>query len=158
MPEPTPSSKVATLTPELEHFLPFRIHRLAARLGYTDVFRTKFGAHIRVREWRVLFLLRARDGLSNAEICALLGMDPATVSRAVNALADQGLAATATAPDDGRKILSTLTAKGRAAYKEIAPARLAFAEAVESCLSPPERVALYALLDKLDRRCAELKT
>ncbi len=139
---------------EPEQFLPFRVHRLAARLGFSEEYKTKSGVRIKVREWRVLFLLRAMEGLSNADICAFLDMDPATASRAVKALAGQGLVALASAPEDGRKLISRLTPRGHGVYDEIAPSRIGFAREIEACLSAAERVALYAILDKLDRQCA----
>jgi DNA-binding MarR family transcriptional regulator len=141
---------------DLDDFLPYRIHRLAARLGYANAIWSRAGAKVRVREWRPLVLIGAMGALSNSQISNLLDMDAATVSRAIKTLAEQGLVESRPSPVDRRKTLTAVTQKGAQVHDEIAPGRLAFAEAVESCLSAPERVALFALLDKIDAQLADM--
>lgn len=143
---------------DLDRFLPYRVHRLAARLGFDDAFSSRLGATVRVREWRVMALLAALGPMSNTEIAALLDMDGATVSRAIASLTTQKLATSSNSKSDARRTISRLTALGVAVHDEMAPGRLRFAADVEKCLDAVERVALYALLDKLDARLEDLAT
>lgn len=140
----------------LDRFLPYRIHRLAARLGFEDAFSSRLGTAVRVREWRVMALLAALGPMSSTEIASLLDMDAATVSRAIAALTSQKLAVSNSSKDDARRTITRLTPLGVTVHDEMAPSRVEFARSVEACLSAPEQVALYALLDKLDARLDEL--
>jgi DNA-binding MarR family transcriptional regulator len=141
----------------LDRFLPYRIHRLAARLGFDDSFSTRLGTAVRVREWRVIALLAALGPMSSSEIASLLDMDAATVSRAIATLTTQKMAQSNSDKDDARRTITQLTALGATVHDEMAPSRVEFARSVEGCLSAPEQVALYALLDKLDARMDELR-
>jgi DNA-binding MarR family transcriptional regulator/GNAT superfamily N-acetyltransferase len=67
-------------------------------------------------ETRVLWELAHRDAWSPGELAAALGLDPAFLSRVVRRFEEQRLIARATAADDRRRVVLTLTAAGREAF------------------------------------------
>lgn len=76
---------------------------------------------------------------------------PATMSRMVSALVDDGLVKRSEDKDDGRGVLVTTTPKGRRAYQRAQEQRLRyFAEALEH-LSDEQLVAMRALTAQLER-------
>jgi DNA-binding MarR family transcriptional regulator len=76
---------------------------------------------------------------------------PATMSRMVSALVDDGLVKRSEDKDDGRGVLVTTTTKGRRTYQRAQEQRLRyFAEALEH-LSDEQLVAMRALMSQLER-------
>jgi DNA-binding MarR family transcriptional regulator len=76
---------------------------------------------------------------------------PATMSRMVSALVDDGLVKRSEDKDDGRGVLVTTTPKGRRTYQRAQEQRLRyFAEALER-LSDEQLVAMRALTGQLER-------
>lgn len=142
---------------DLGRFLPFRVHMLATRIAMAPTFQLPDGSSVRVREWRVLAFLGAYGPLTNQQIARNVGMDVATITRAVQALGAAGLVSTRVSRTDRRKQLISLTEKGAAAHDHIADQRRAYGELVEGAFSPAEREAFYDLLDKLDARLDEIE-
>jgi len=68
---------------------------------------------------RVLFELGARKGVSAGEIGAALGLDLGYLSRIVQAFSSQGLVTRKRSGNDRRRIVLSLTAKGRKAFHSI---------------------------------------
>jgi DNA-binding MarR family transcriptional regulator len=76
---------------------------------------------------------------------------PATMSRMVSALVDEGLVKRSEDKNDGRGVLVSTTPKGRRAYQRAQQQRLHhFAEALES-LSPDQLAAMRSLAAALER-------
>ncbi|HVY66416.1 MAG TPA: MarR family transcriptional regulator [Gammaproteobacteria bacterium] len=76
---------------------------------------------------------------------------PATMSRMVSALVDDGLVKRSEDKDDGRGVLVTTTPKGRRTYQRAQEQRLRyFAEALEH-LSDEQLLAMRALTAQLER-------
>jgi DNA-binding MarR family transcriptional regulator/predicted GNAT family acetyltransferase len=67
----------------------------------------------------VLFELGARKGASAGEIGAALGLDLGYLSRIVQAFSSRGLLTRTRSRNDGRRIVLSLTAKGRKAFHAI---------------------------------------
>lgn len=83
---------------------------------------------------------------------------PATMSRMVSALVDDGLVKRNGDKDDGRGVLVTTTPKGRRIYQRAQEQRLRyFAEALEH-LSDEQLVAMRALTAQLERFSLMLDT
>ncbi len=134
----------------LPDFLPFRLTTLSNKVFY-DAFRDpEIYRGLSVRGWKVLALLGAYPDISNADISSIIGMDPATVTRAVRELRQRDLVATQPSPDDRRKLRHRLTREGAALHDAIVPGRRARGERYEEALTPAERRTLHRLLDKLD--------
>mgnify|MGYP003344320538 CR=1 FL=1 len=76
---------------------------------------------------------------------------PATMSRMISALVDEGLVKRGEDKDDGRGVLVTTTTKGRRVYQRAREQRLRyFAEALAH-LSNEQLVAMRALTSQLER-------
>lgn len=145
-------------TIDLQRFLPYRIHLLATKIASPPTVSLEDGTLIRTRDWRVIVCLGAFGPLTNREIGNVVGMDAASITRAVQHLVDSGLVVTQVSRVDRRKQLISLTPKGALAHDSIAPHRKAASDKIESALTPKERELFYVLLDKLSQRIAELDT
>lgn len=68
---------------------------------------------------RVLFELGTRKGVTAGEISAVLGLDLGYLSRILQEFSAQGLVARKKSADDGRRVLLSLTAKGRRTFQAL---------------------------------------
>jgi DNA-binding MarR family transcriptional regulator len=141
---------------ELERFLPYRLNALASRVSnaLAEIYRERFG--LSIPAWRVIATLGQYGVRTARDIAAHGVMHKSTVSRAVVALEARGIVARKPNPDDMREELLTLTEAGRAIYEELAPEALAFETRFAAALSPRERKAFFALLERLDRHARSL--
>ena len=134
---------------DLQKYLPYRAFILTLNLAYRG--KEEVGdVSISIRDWRILAFLASTGPHTNREIADAMGMDSATVSRAVQSLRDDKLIDVRRSKRDRRMQLIMLTQKGADAHDELAPARKLFAEEVESCLTADEKAALYQAFDKID--------
>lgn len=136
---------------ELEAFLPYRLNVSASLVSnaLAQIYAERFG--LTIPGWRVIATLGQYGARAGRDIGAHAVMHKSTVSRAVASLEERGLVARRANPHDFREELVALTSEGRALYRELAPEALAFAQRLEAALSPTERNAFLALLDRLDR-------
>lgn len=142
----------------LRQFLPYRCNSLAQRISVSlsRIYVRRFG--ITVPEWRVLVTLAEYGELQSKQIAAHTSMDKVRVSRAVAAMSDKGLVSRRPCDRDSRAAHLTLTGEGIALYRRIVPEALAWEEQLLEPLSATEREDLFALLDKLDGRLAEMSS
>ncbi|GAA4302305.1 DNA-binding MarR family transcriptional regulator [Actinomadura luteofluorescens] len=107
------------------------------------------GRGLRVRHFSVLSYVCDRDGASQREIAAYLGLDPSPVVALVDALEAEGLVERLPHPGDRRARLVAPTPRGRElreqAKKDVEAARERFLER----LAPEERDLLLGLLQRL---------
>jgi len=134
---------------DLQNYLPYRAFMLTLNLAYRGKMKID-DADISVRDWRILSFLASTGPHTNREIADAMGMDSATISRAVQYLKSHGLIEARRSKRDRRMLLIMLTQKGADAHDKIAPERKSFSEEVESCLTEEERKALYNAFDKID--------
>ena len=136
----------------LERFLPYRLSVLAQAVseGLHERYADPHG--LSVAQWRVMAQLARHAPLSAQGLCAKTVMDKVTISRAVNALAARRLVERAIDAEDKRRSELRLTRAGAAMHAKIAPLALAFEAELVAALSPAERKALDALLEKLVAR------
>jgi MarR family transcriptional regulator, lower aerobic nicotinate degradation pathway regulator len=97
----------------------------------------------------VLCTLRDRGASSLTEIGNTVVMDPATTRGVVERLKERKLIFLLTDKNDRRRVITNLTAKGRAVLGEVIPSALAISERTMQALDPVERVALLCLLNKI---------
>jgi DNA-binding MarR family transcriptional regulator len=83
-------------------------------------------------------------------------MDKVTVSRAAQALVERGLVARAPNEGDRRSHLLALTATGRLLYDQVAPKALELEAKVLEQLDADERLALSAMLDRIEAAASEV--
>lgn len=133
----------------LEEFPTFLFVRIANAMqrDVTAGYLTEF--ELNAPQWRVLAALAAYTSIPFSELVRLSMADKALVSRALQALAGRGLAQVKADPDHGKKLVCTITAKGRNLYKRVLPKAQAAQAGVLALLDRGERVALHAILVKL---------
>jgi DNA-binding MarR family transcriptional regulator len=133
----------------LERFLPYRLNVLAATVSESlaRLYADRYG--IGIPEWRLLATLGEFERMTGRDVAAHAHMHKTTVSRAATALAKRGWLKRVANRADQREALLVLTAKGRAAYEDLAPRALAFAAKLTAGLDADDRA-------KLDRLIAHL--
>lgn len=95
---------------------------------------------------RVLFELGTCQRASAGEISRTLGLDLGYLSRIVQELSSQGLVTRKRSEEDRRRVLLSLTAKGRKAFQTLDRKSRAEAAAILTRLSAAKRVRLLAAL------------
>lgn len=134
---------------DLDRFLPYRLDILAESVSraLSRLYQDRYG--LGVPEWRVLAHLGQFAPIAARDIGAHSRMHKTKVSRAVAALERLGFLVRTGNDDDRRAALLSLTAKGRAAYDDLAPRAADFARHLLDDLSAAERRALDSAIDKL---------
>lgn len=144
------------MTLKLAEFLPYRLSVLTNRVS--DLVAAAYAQpHGMSRaQWRVVAMLGEQTGQTSTEIAQATAQDKVTVTRAVQALINERYVQRQASQDDGRVSHLKLTAKGRRAYADIAPAALSCERALLKSLSATERRQLDTLLEKLAARARDM--
>jgi len=131
-------------------FIPFRILRLAARVGdpFEAMFHERFGFEL--PEWRVLNVVAQSEPCAAHDIAEQTGMHKSRVSRAVGDLTRLELMVRVSATQDRRELHLKLTTKGRRVYREAVALALEREAALMSGLSLSDRRRLESLVRKLE--------
>ncbi|MBX3564354.1 MAG: MarR family transcriptional regulator [Sphingomonas sp.] len=134
----------------LDDFLPYRlsIASNAVSDAVAGAYRAMFG--LRIPEWRLVAVLAEGGNMSQQALCGRTRMDKVTVSRAAIALAERGLIARASNPEDQRSHLLTLTGEGWALYEQIAPQALEFERRIFAGFSDAEKAQLETMLHRIE--------
>ena len=137
---------------DLEHFLPYRLSVLSNTVSsaLAGAYARRFG--LTIPQWRVVAVLARSPGLAAATVAERTAMDKVAVSRAVAGLARSGRVRRVQAVADRRRSVLTLTARGRAVYRQIVPLALAYERRLLGELSPAEQVQFDRLLGRLQKR------
>jgi DNA-binding MarR family transcriptional regulator len=130
---------------ELEHFLPYRLNRIAAAVSQD--FRSVYGPHhdLTIPEWRVLATLGQFEAISAKAIGQHSSMHKTKVSRAVRALEERRWLRRRPSEEDRREEILSLTALGQKTYREIVPKAVAFECHILDALGPEAEAVLNAL-------------
>ncbi len=133
----------------LEDFPSFLFVRLAnvMQRDVTGSYLSEF--ELSPSQWRVLAALATYSPIPFGELVKLSMSDKALVSRSVQAIAERGFAKVENAPNHGKKLVCSITAKGRTLYKQVLPRAQAAQVEILELLDKEERVALHAALVKL---------
>ena len=140
----------------LEHFLPYRLSVLSnvVSAAIADAYRQRHG--LTIPEWRVSAVLARDPGGAAREGAATTRRDAVAGSRAVMRLLRARRLRRATAAEDRRRSILSLTEHGMAVYREVVPFALQYENALLAALQPAERRVLDEILDKLTNRAQEL--
>lgn len=140
----------------LEEFLPYRLSVLTNRVSRAIArqYGARFG--LSIPEWRVMAVLGRFAPASANEVCERTAMDKVRVSRAVSRLKRSGLIDRATATEDRRRSVLSLSEQGWRIYHRIVPFARALEAELVAALTPAERAALDKLLAKLHARAEVL--
>jgi DNA-binding MarR family transcriptional regulator len=141
----------------LERFLPYRLSVLTNTVSreLARAYADRFG--LTIPQWRVVAVLGREEGLSSGEMCERTVMDKVTVSRAVAGLVADGRLLRATDPEDRRRSVLRLSARGRRVYERIVPLARAYERQLLGAFEPDERALLDGLLERLTERASELR-
>ena len=134
---------------ELDGFLPYRISVLANTISATlaDAYSQRF--ELGIPEWRVVATLGGYPDSSAREVAQRTAMDKVAVSRAVSSLIKQGRVVSAVDPNDRRRTLLRLSARGEDLLARITPLAQAYERRLLERLTGAERDQLGSLLEKL---------
>jgi DNA-binding MarR family transcriptional regulator len=141
---------------KLEQFLPYQLNVVATlvSLALSRVYAKRY--RIGVPEWRVLVTLGQYGVMTGKAIGAHTHMHKTKVSRAVALLEKRKLLVRRSNRADMRESFLSLTASGRAMYKELAPHALEFTDRLTEILTPADREAFNRAVQQLTERSAEL--
>lgn len=136
-------------TLDLPRFLPYRLSVAANAVSrrLARVYQDRFD--LTVPEWRVMATLGRFPGLSANQVAERTAMDKVQVSRAVTRLARAGRISRRIDEGDRRRVALSLSAAGRAVYREIVPLARAYEKEILARLGEDERRALETALAKL---------
>ncbi|MGF6600278.1 DNA-binding MarR family transcriptional regulator [Paraburkholderia sp. GAS448] len=133
----------------LEQFLTYRLHVLnkLAERGISERYQDKLD--VTLPEARVIASVGSFGPFSIMDLARHANLDKSQASRAAEALIRQGLVQRQASKEDGRVVLVSLTAEGRALYKKVMPIARKWNVDLFDCLDEKEKVMLGEALDKV---------
>ncbi|CAG4892254.1 MarR family winged helix-turn-helix transcriptional regulator [Paraburkholderia saeva] len=133
----------------LEQFLTYRLHVLnkLAERGIGERYQEKLD--VTLPEARVIASVGSFGPFSIMDLARHANLDKSQASRAAEALIKQGLVKRESSEDDGRVVLVSLTAEGRALYRRVMPIARKWNLDLFACLDENEQAALSNALDKV---------
>src|SRR4051812_22966278 len=120
MPKRSSKTPVPSSNEFLPGFVPYLLNRLVREMlrGVDKKFQDR---GLTVSKWRVLAVLSDRGTCGFGELAELTAIEPATLSRFVDALIQEGLVRRRRSSSDARAVKIALTDKGEAAFTETLP-------------------------------------
>lgn len=143
---------------DLEQFFPYRLSVLANTVTRALARLYESEHDLTIAEWRLLAILARFGPISGNGVCERSAMDKVRVSRAVGRAVSRGLVDRTTDPQDRRRAVLTLTARGRAIYDRIAPLAREREAQILSVLTEAEAGAMMAALRRLQASAAAFDT
>ena len=116
---------------------------------HATIFSKEIGINLTPTQWAALAKLTETGPCSQNQRGRLTAMDVATIKGAIDRLTARGLTETSPDPDDGRRLLVSLTRTGQAMAEKAAPHALAISKETLAPLDVKERDTFVALLSKL---------
>jgi DNA-binding MarR family transcriptional regulator len=116
---------------------------------HTAIFARDIGTNLTPTQWAALSKLAESGPCSQNQLGRLTAMDVATIKGVIDRLTARGLTETSQDPEDGRRLLVSLTRAGQQLADKVAPNALAVTRETLAPLDAREREALMALLNKL---------
>lgn len=119
--------------------------------------QTAFSARVghALPRWRILFTLHEHGQCSQKMLAEKCRLDPASLTRLLQAMQQQGWVARSADPHDNRVTNASLTPLGQAVVSDALPRREAFFEDALQGLSHDDVQALTHALDVLERNFAQ---
>ena len=116
---------------------------------HAAIFARDIGIDLTPTQWAALAKLQETGPCSQNQLGRLTAMDVATIKGVIDRLTARGLTETAPDPEDGRRLLVSLTRAGQQLAEKAAPNALAVSRVTLAPLEPKEREVLVELLNKL---------
>ncbi len=143
--EAPPSAPVV----DLERYVPAYITWISNKLsgGASQAYLAAFD--VGIETWRLLVLLAIDGPWSAQQMCKIIGMDKASVSRVLKRMQQRGWVTIDLSEQDGRLRLATITPAGRQMHNDILGLALVREAAFLSVLSADEQLKLTEFLKRL---------
>ena len=116
---------------------------------HAAIFARDIGINLTPTQWAALAKLNETGTCSQNQLGRLTAMDVATIKGVIDRLTARGLTETSPDPEDGRRLLVSLTRAGQQMAEKTAPNALAISKETLAPLDARERETLFALLAKL---------
>jgi DNA-binding MarR family transcriptional regulator len=116
---------------------------------HTTIFAREIGINLTPTQWAALAKLAETGPCSQNQLGRLTAMDVATIKGVIDRLTARGLTETSPDPEDGRRILISLTRAGQQMAEKAAPNALAITKETLAPLDARERETLLGLLSRL---------
>lgn len=133
----------------LDQFLTYRMHvlnKLSDR-GIGERYDAKLA--ITLPEARVIASVGSFGPFSIMDLARRANLDKSQASRAAEALIQRGLVQRETSREDGRVVLVSLTAEGRALHRKVMPIARKWNADLFDCLDETEKATFGRLVDKV---------
>src|SRR5215510_11129687 len=114
---------------------------------HAAIFARDIGINLTPTQWAALAKLAETGPCSQNQLGRLTAMDVATIKGVIDRLSARGLTETSPDPDDGRRLLVSLTRAGQQMAEKAAPNALAISRETLAPLDARERETLFALLN-----------
>ena len=131
----------------LDEQIGFILRQVSQR--HTAIFARDIGINLTPTQWAALSKLAETGPCSQNQLGRLTVMDVATIKGVIDRLTARELSETSPDPEDGRRLLVSLTRAGQQLAEKIAPNALAVSRETLAPLDPKERETLFTLLNKL---------
>ncbi|MET4196909.1 MULTISPECIES: MarR family transcriptional regulator [Bradyrhizobium] len=141
------SVKPAKLSYVLDEQVGFILRQVWQR--HSSIFSRDIGTNLTPTQWAALSKLAETGPCSQNQLGRLTAMDVATIKGVIDRLTARGLTETSQDPEDGRRLLVSLTRAGQQLAEKVAPSALAITRETLAPLDAREREMLMALLNKL---------
>jgi DNA-binding MarR family transcriptional regulator len=116
---------------------------------HSSIFSRDIGTNLTPTQWAALSKLAETGPCSQNQLGRLTSMDVATIKGVIDRMTARGLTETSQDPEDGRRLLVSLTRAGQQLAEKLAPNALAITRETLAPLDAREREMLMALLNKL---------
>jgi len=116
---------------------------------HATIFTKEIGNNLTPTQWAALAKLTETGPCSQNQLGRLTAMDVATIKGVIDRLTARGLTETSPDPEDGRRLLVSLTRAGQQLTEKAVPIALAITRETLAPLDAKERETLVALLGKL---------
>jgi DNA-binding MarR family transcriptional regulator len=141
------SVKPAKLSYVLDEQIGFILRQVWQR--HAAIFARDIGTNLTPTQWAALSKLAETGPCSQNQLGRLTAMDVATIKGVIDRLTARGLTETSQDPEDGRRLLVSLTRAGQQLAEKVAPNALAVTRETLAPLDARERETLMGLLGKL---------
>ena len=116
---------------------------------HATIFAKEIGNNLTPTQWAALAKLTETGPCSQNQLGRLTAMDVATIKGVIDRLTARGLTETSPDPEDGRRLLVSLTRAGQQLADKAVPNALAITKETLAPLDAKERETLVTLLSKL---------
>jgi MarR family transcriptional regulator, lower aerobic nicotinate degradation pathway regulator len=113
------------------------------------IFAREIGINLTPTQWAALSKLLELGPCSQNQLGRLTSMDVATIKGVIDRLTARGLTETSSDPDDGRRLMVSLTRIGQQTAEKAAANALTISKETLAPLDAKERDTLMALLSRL---------